>query len=243
MIESVDSVYRPLFTVKFLHNAYQTPKENFFSEGISIVTDNNTSAIFKNYKMDYRFFNDTLICFIQCTPFNPPAPDPKVPSTKINSDIRVRFLLKNSSDFFSKTYVAGAGNKKLYQFSNKINNAGGGNLFLTAPVENHVTAKDYDTGTVVQDGGNLYASIAPVKAADNIAINNTNFWKQLEPLQQVVNNADLQDATTVNADANCFAVLDMYNNGTSNSSYNLFDVNEKLFNPAPLFTIKFEGKF
>jgi hypothetical protein len=139
--------------------------------------------------------------------------------------------------------VAAAGNKKVYQFSNKINNAAGGNLFLNAPVENHVVAKDYDTGTIVQDGGSLYAALQFVKATDNIAITNGSFWKQLEPLQQVVNNADLQDATTVNASDKCFAVIDLYNSGTTNSSYNLFDASEKLFKPAPSFTIKFESKF
>ena len=122
MIESVNSIYRPLSTVKFLHSSYETPREKFFSEGIAITLAQETKTLFTNYKMNYRFYNDTLICFIQCALFNPPAPEPKIPSVTIKGDIRIRFLLHNSSDFFSKTYVVAAGSKKVYQFSNKINN-------------------------------------------------------------------------------------------------------------------------
>jgi len=243
MIESVDYIYRPLFTVKFLHSAYRTPTEDFFSDAITISTDKDTATFFTNHKIGYRFYNDTLICFMQCILFNPPAPNPKIPSIKIGGKTSFRFLLQTQDDFFDSTYVAAAGKKKIYQFTNKINNAGGGNLFLTAPVENHVVAKNYDTGTIVQDGGNLYVCIKKVIAADNIAILNGNFWNQLQALDQVVNNADLQDAATVNADENCFAVIDMYNNGTTNASYDLFGVNEELFDPAPAFTIKFKSKF
>lgn len=193
--------------------------------------------------MNYGFYDNTLVCFIQCKPFNPPTPEPKIPSVEIDGDIKIRFLIKNSSDFFSKTYIVPAGNKKVYQFSNKIDNTGGGTVFLTGPVENHVIAKDYDGGTVVQEGGSLYSSLKAVVAADNIAISDVAFWKKLQSTEQVVNNADLQDAAAVGADDSCFAVLDMYNTGTVNNSYNLFDASEKLFDPPPSFTIKFEGKF
>jgi hypothetical protein len=193
--------------------------------------------------MNYRFYTNTLTCFMQCAMFNPPTPEPKIPSIKIDGDIMLRFLLKSKDDFLGKTYVAAAGSKTVYQFTNKVNNASGGNVFLSAPVESHVNAKDYQAGTVVKDGVNLYASLTSVKAADNIAISNGSYWKQLQAVEQVVNNADLQDAATVNADDKCFGVIDMFNSGTSNSSYNLFDVSEKLFDPAPVFTIKFESKF
>ena len=218
-------------------------KKISFRKAYFITPDEDTMILFTHYGMGYRYFNDTLICFIQSKPFNLPAPDPKVPFINITGNIRVRFLLQNASDFFNKTYVTPAGNKKIYQFSNKISNIIGGTLFLTAPVENYITAKDYDTGTIVQDGGNLFATLKSVKAADNIAITNTSFWAQLEPVEQVVNNGDLQDASTVDTDKSCFAVIDMYNSGMTNSSYNLFDVSEKLFNPPPSFTIKFKSKF
>ena len=243
MIDIVNSIYTTLFTVHFIHSGYQTPTESFFSQGMSISPDQYTGAIFSEYRMNYRFFNDTLICFIQTEYFNPPATDPKVPAFPLTDNVKLRFLLNTRDDFFGKTYVAAAGNKKVYQFSNKINNAGGGNLYLSASVENFASAKDYENGTIVQDGGNLYSTLQPVKGVDHIAITNVGFWKQLEPLQQVVNNADLEDATTVKADEACFGVIDMYNSGTTNSSYDLLDVSEKLFSPAPVFTIKFESKF
>ncbi|MDI3319788.1 hypothetical protein [Pinibacter soli] len=243
LIDSVDLVFRPLFSIRFIHSGFQTPKENFFADAIAIVPDDRTKKIFANYKMNYLFYTNTLTCFMQCSMFNPPTPEPKIPSIKIDGDIMLRFLLKSKDDFFGRTYVTAAGGKNVYQFTNKVNNTSGGNVFLSAPVETHVAAKDYNTGTVVQDGGNLYASLVSVKAADNIAISDGSHWKQLQAVEQVVNNADLQDATAVNAGDKCFGVIDMYNNGTSNNIYNLFDVSEKLFDPAPVFSIKFESKF
>ena len=243
MIDTVNAIYTTLFTVHFIHSGYQTPTESFFSQGMSISPDQYTATIFSEYRMNYRFFNDTLICFIQTEFFNPPAASPKIPAFPLTGDVKFRFLLNTRNNFFAKTYVAAAGNKKVYQFSNKINNAGSGNLYLSANVENFVNAKDYESGTIVQDGGNLYTTLQAVKGADNIDITNVGFWKQLEPLQQVVNNADLEDATTVKVHEACFGVIDMYNSGTTNSSYDLLDVSEKLFSPPPVFTIQFESKF
>jgi hypothetical protein len=242
MIESVNSIYRPLFTVKFIHNGYETPMDKFFSQAVTITTDEDTGNLFKNYKMNYRFFNDTLICFIQCTSFNPPAPEPKLPSVKIDGDIRIRFLIKNNNDFFSKTFATAAGNKKKYQFSNKANNLNGPDIFLSAPVENYSSAKDYTLGSVVQNAGSLFGANKIVLAADSIPLTNADFWAKKTPVDQVVSNADLQDATLVNVGDPCFGVIDLYNTGTMNSSYNLFDTGEKLFNPAPVFTIKFMSK-
>lgn len=224
-----------------MHSAYQTPLENFLSVAMSVTVDTNTKELFKNYKMNFGFYDDTLVCFIQCSPSNPPAVEPKVPSVKIDGDIKMRFLIRSTADFFNKTFTVPAGNRSIYQFSNKINNVSGGVNFLTAPVEPHQVAKDYDGDTIVEDGGFLYTSKKAVKAADNIPITDTNFWKILQATEQVVNNADLLDAASAGTDENCFAVLDMYNSGTTNNSYKLFDSGAKLFNPPPSFTIKFES--
>ena len=242
MIEVVNSIYRPLFTVKFIHGGYETPMDNFFSQAASITTDEDTVNLFRNYKMSYRFFDNTLICFMQCTLFNPPAPEPKLPSVKMDGDIRIRFLIKNNNDFFSKTYATAAGNKKKYQFSNKTNNVNGPDIFLSAPVENYSAAKDYTQGSVVQNAGSLFGAKQIVLAANSIPLTNIDFWAKKTPVDQVVSNADLQDATLVNVEDPCFGVIDLYNTGTINSSYNLFDTGEKLFSPAPVFTIKFMSK-
>ncbi|HWK04702.1 MAG TPA: hypothetical protein VNS58_13775 [Puia sp.] len=242
MIESISTIYRELFTIQLIHSGYETPQEIFLQKGISITPDSATRNLFINYSMNYRYYNNTLLCFIQCVPSTPPAPDPKVPFVAIQGNIRWRFLLHNSSDFFNKTYVTAAGSKKMYQFSNQVNNTNGGNLFLSNPVANYSSFNDYDVGTIVQSGGNLYVSLQPVLAADGIALSNINFWKLLQPVEQVVSNADLQDTATVQADETCFGVIDMYNSGTTNNSYKLLDTGGKLLKPAPAFTIKFKSR-
>ena len=192
MIESVGTIYRPLFTITFLHSGYETPLENFLQKGMTVVPDEATKKLFINYQMDYRFFNNMLTCFIQCVLVAPPAPEPKSTFVSIDGDIRLRFLLRNSSDFFDKTWITAPGSEKLYRFSNKINNVAGGVLLLSA-------------GPVVGD-------------------------------------ADLTNAAAVDTDEDCLGVIDMYNSGTTNSSYDLLDAGNVLFNPAPAFTIKFQSK-
>jgi len=240
--ETVSTIYRELFTIKFIHAGFENIHENFLSQAISIVPDEQTEKLFIDHKVSYRFYTNTLVGFIECALFNPPALEPKVPFIPIDGDLHLRFLVKSSEDFASKTYVVSAGSKHTYHFTNKINNVGGGFTFLTSPVENHSLAKDYEIGTLVRSGGNLFDCKRTALAADNIAISNTAFWEQLDPVEQVVNNADLEDNSTVKPDSTCFAVIDIFKDGTVNSSYKIFDIDDQLFNPAPVFTIKFKSR-
>jgi hypothetical protein len=243
MGEAIKTTYRELFTIKFLHGGYETPQENFLSKGIRIIPDGATQQLFIDHKINYRFFTNTLVCFIDCIPFNPPADEPKVPFVPVSGNLHIRFLMLASEAFAANTYVVAAGSKQTYQFTNQVNNASGPFVFLTAPVETHSNSKDYKTGTLVQNGGNLFTALKTVPGPDNIAISDTSFWKQLQPAEQVVNNADIKDNAVVNADATCFAVIDLFKSGTTNNSYRLFDTSDQLFNPAPVFTIKFANRF
>lgn len=192
MIERITTIYRPLFTVTFLHTGYQTAQENFFNKGMTVTPDGATKELFTNYNMDYRFYNNTLTCFIRCVLFSPPAPEPKAPFVPITGNIRIRFLLHNSGDFFDKTLVTASGSKKRYSFSNRVNNTAGAVLYLSNAVP--------------------------------------------------VGDADLQDAAIVDADEDCFGVIDVYNSSTTNSSYNLFGAGGILFSPAPAYTLPFQSR-
>jgi hypothetical protein len=240
--DTIYQIFANLFVLKILHKGYETPDENFLQRGLFIRPDTATQKLFNEYKMSYRFYNNTLVCFIQSSLVNPPAADPKTPLISISENIRIRFLVQTSSDFTSRTYVVSAGSKEVYQFSNQINNADGTNFYLSAPVESFSAAKDYGAGTVVQDGGHLYSALHPILASSGITIGNTTYWKPGPATEQAVNNADLKDAATVNPDGSCFAVIDLYNNGTTNNSYKLFDGTGNLFDPAPSFVIRFESK-
>jgi hypothetical protein len=238
--ETVKTTWQELFIIKFSHPAYETPLENFLNKGIQIVPDGATQKLFSDQKLRCHFFTNTLVCSIECVRFNPPASEPKIPLIPITGDLHIRFLVLSSSSFAANTNVVAAGSTKIYQFTNKVNNAGGSLVFLTAPVESHSTSIDYEIGTVVQSGGNLFTALKTVAGADGISISDTSFWKNIQSLDEVVNNADLK---TIVADTTCFGVIDMYKLGTTNSSYELFNTSDQLINPAPVFTIRFASKF
>jgi hypothetical protein len=239
--ETVSTIYQELFVIQFVHAGYQTPKEKYLTQALRIEPDPATKKLFRDHHIDYRFFADTLVCFVHCTLVNPPAMEPKTPTVSISGDLKIRFLLFASSDFASRTYVVSAGSKKTYHLHNKISNTAGGVVFLTNPVENYSIANDYEAGTLVQDGGNLFSAQKTVLAADAIPISNALFWESLQPVEQVVNNSDLKPNVVVNSAESCFAVIDMFKNGAVNSSYKLFDIGDTLFKPPPLFTIKFQS--
>src|SRR5204862_7824992 len=111
-LESTDTIYSELFNITFEHGAYQTPLDKSVSRAISVVPDESTKQLFTQCKINYRFFDNVLICFVESSLLAPPAPNPKVPFMQIDNTAKIRFLVKNTSDFFDKTFVTtGQGNK------------------------------------------------------------------------------------------------------------------------------------
>ena len=240
--ETVQTTYRELFTIKFVHKGFETSTEKYLSRGLRIEPDEITKQLFIDRHIDFRFYTDTLVCFIECAQFSPPAKEPKIPFVSIPADFKMRFLVLSSDELVSKSYVVAAGSRRTYQFSNKTNNTNGGVVFLTNPVESHSPAGDYEAGTIVQDGTNVFSALKTVLASDGILLSNTGFWKQLPGVEQVVNNADLSDSAAVLPSSTCLAVIDLYKTGTVNNSYKILDSSDKLFDPAPVFTIVFKSK-
>ncbi len=122
----IRTIYKELFTIKFLHSGYGFPRPTFIASSINIEPDEATQNLFVNYNMGYRFSNDMLICFIRTNLFSPPNAEPKIPYIKFPGEVKFRFLIDASSDFLNKTDVAAAGAKQAYQFTNQINVGTGG---------------------------------------------------------------------------------------------------------------------
>lgn len=125
----ISTVFKELFTVKFLHSGYGSPRPTFIADNISIEPDGLTKKLFINHAMDYLFFNDTLVCFIRTALLSPPALEPKVPYTKFANKVTFRFLVNASTGFINITDIISAGAKNIYQFSNATNIGAGG--FIT----------------------------------------------------------------------------------------------------------------
>jgi hypothetical protein len=79
-----------------------------------------------------------------------------------------------------------------------------------------------------------------VNASDVIPINDSNYWKKLTSLEQVVNNADLKPTTTVKPERPCLGVIDVFTSGVPNSAYELFGAGEKVL--SPVYTLSFKSK-
>ncbi|WP_153801269.1 hypothetical protein [Foetidibacter luteolus] len=238
-IDIIRTIYKELFTVKFLHSGYGQASHNAFGNAIAIEPDAATKQLLAGYQADYRLLGNTLVCFIRSQLISPPAKEPKKPYTLFTGDTRLRFMLYGITDFFGKTYAVATGSKTVYQFTNKISNVQTGEKMLNKALASHTVVNNYDAGTIVKKGTQLYVSLQPVSAAANIQVTNTAFWKSI-PFEQVVNNADLADTATVKPDKECFAVIDIHNSGMANNSYNLFGAGSRLM--SPVYSIRFKSK-
>lgn len=159
-----------LFTVRFLHTGYGFPRRKLIESSITVEPDNATSNFFTNHNMGYRFFNDTLICFIRTNPpqlLSPPALDPKIPFIKFSGNVRIRFFINASTDFLNKTVVEAAGATQMYQFTNQVNAGTGGFICMNTTGVNSGDLKD--TNVVKADK----SCFAVVDVHNSGAMNNT----------------------------------------------------------------------
>ena len=239
-MDLIRTIYKELFNVKLLHKAYSSAKGNSIFNEIQVVPDENSRALFKRSEMDYRCMDNMIVCFIRSELLSPPAKEPKKSYVLLVEAFKIRFLLKATKGFLDKTHVASTGSKTVYYFNNKINNVQSSNKYITKIIENFNAASSYDAGTIVNSAGASFAALQPVKSTDAIAITNIAYWKKVLPVEQVVNNADLQDTAAVKPTENCFAVVDIFNTGTINTTYNLFGSSLQLL--SPLYTIPFKSK-
>ena len=147
-LESIKTIYTELFTINFLNTGYGPPNKTFISDSIYTQPDADTKDLFTNHGMGYRFFGNTLLCFIRTESLpllSPPAIEPKVPFTKFSGNVQIRFLLNASTDFITKTNVAAAGAKEIYQFTNQVNAGTGGFICMHTEGVNNDDLKNVDT--------------------------------------------------------------------------------------------------
>lgn len=239
-MDVISTIYRELFQIKLVHNAFTNANGLQIFDQVSAAPDNDTQKLFDGLSIGYKCVNDTIICFIQSQALTPPAKEPQEPFVNIDGNIRIRFLLSASNGFLNKTYVANTGSKVVYHFTNQINNVESAKKYISKVVAAHDILNSYDAGTIVTSAGEPYVTLQPVNSADAIAISNANFWKKVLPAEQVVNYADMADTATVKPAANCFAVIDVFNNGTTNAGYNLFGAANEIL--SPVYVLPFKSK-
>lgn len=238
--EIINTLYKELFNIKLVHPAYATPNGSEIFNQVKVEPDKDTKILFKRLDIDYRCVNDTIICFVRSKLATPPARYPQVSFVTPEADFKIRFLLSVTGNFLGNTYTAAAGSKLVYHFTNTINNVQSSNRYITKVIENYNAANSYDAGTIVNSGGDPFVTLLPVNAAAAISIANNTYWKKVLPSEQVVNNADLQSTDVVKPTATCFAVIDVFNTGTTNAAYNLYGAGQQLL--SPLYVIPFKSK-
>lgn len=161
VVDIIKIIYKELFTVRFLHSGYGTPRPGSISDSINLQPDASTKIIFRNYSIGYSFFNDTLVVFMRCA-----DQLPAVPYTRFAENFRIRFLLNVSGDFLNKTVADPVGAAQVYQFSNQTNVGSGG--FISMHTEG-VNSDDLKTLASVNPGENCFGVIDIYSSA---AINN-----------------------------------------------------------------------
>lgn len=206
------------------------------------MPDQNTKNFFRNYDISYKIFNDLLVCFIRSRLFAPPATDLKVPFISFLGEVRIRLLLYITSDFRDKTAVVAAGKNQVYHFSNQIDNVIGPDSFVSRPTDGYDASGDYSAGTIVQEGAQLFQTLQPVLGSANIPISDPAYWEEILPVEQLVNNADLIEADLLELEEACFAVIDIFNSGTTNNVYNLFVVGPDNQLRSPVYNLRFKSK-
>jgi len=206
-----------------------------------IAPDEETRSILRNLNIGYRFLGNSFICFIRCKRVAPPADQPKLPIIEQKEENRLRFLLFALPDFINKTFVAHAGGKLVYHFTNRINNIGAGppvKVFLHNKIQGFIISNDYLEGTIVEHVGDMYGAKKTISHLDNIAITNEDFWEDVgDQHDQFVNNGDLKITDGISASEKSFGVIDIYNTGTVNG-YHLFNGSGHLLSPNYIISLK-----
>ena len=239
-MDVISTIYKELFQIKLVHTAFNNANGTQLFQQVTAVPDYETQRLFDRLSVGYKCVNDTIICFIQSRLISPPAKEPKTPFVTIAGDVRFRFLLSASSGFFNKTYVASTGSKVVYYFTNRINHVESAKTYISKSIDTYDVGKSYDAGVIVSNAGEPFATLQPVNSADAIDISNINFWRKILPLEPMVNNADLADIALVKPATKCFAVIDVFNNGTTNVSYNLFGGAKEIL--SPVYVLPFKSK-
>ena len=183
--DTVKTINKTLFTVRFLHAGYGFPRPGNILDNISFQPDDDTQKILTNYNIGFRFLNDTLVVFMRCSNLIPTTP-----MLKFSGDIRLRFFMQVSTDFLKRTEVQPVGASQLYQFSNKVNIAT--DRFLSMHTEG-------------------------------------------------VNNDDLKPVSVAEPGETCFGVIDVFNAGAINNTYDLFSGADQTLN-SPGYSIRFISK-
>ena len=241
-VDIINCLYQELFSVRFLHSGYGTPVSNTISKDIKLFPDKSTKKLFSGFDIGYRFINNILICFIRSELFAPPATDIKVPFIPFLGEVQIRFLMHISKNFMSRTEIVAAGKRQVYHFSNRINNIIDTNIFISLPIDPFNVSNDYDAGTIVKQGVQLFVVIKPIRGSENIPITDQDYWREISPPEQLVNNADLEDPTSLVLEETCFAVIDIYNSGTTNPIYDLFVTGPDNHLRSPVYSLRFKSK-
>lgn len=241
-VDIINTLYEALFSVRFLHTGYGIPVSNTISKDIRFFPDEDTKKLFSGFNIAYRLLDDTLICFMRSRLFAPPNTDLKVPFIPFLGNVRIRFLMYTTQQFMNRTVAVATGKEQVYEFSNQINNVIDTNRFISQPISIYNVANDYDAGAIVQQGGQLFAAIQPLVGSDNIPITDLAYWQEITPVEQLVNHADLQEPSTLELEENCFAVIDIYNHGTTNSGYDLFVTGPDNQLRSPVYNLRFKSK-
>lgn len=142
--------YRILFSIQILHD-YYTQIESF--DDIEIIPTDKSKSILNGNRILYRFLKNKFTALIEV--------DGDKPFVNIDSDTNLRFILRLKNPSF--TNISGVKlfdiNNRVYYFSNRSDNDSGNTLYLSNRIPGHDPGEDYEVGSLVQSGPDIYEAI------------------------------------------------------------------------------------
>ncbi|MCB0725936.1 MAG: hypothetical protein KDD00_00620 [Ignavibacteriae bacterium] len=143
--------YRILFTILIQHDFY-TQAESF--DDIEIIPTLKSRSAFEGNRILYRFVKNRFTAMIEV--------DGDEPFVNINSDTKLRFILKLKNPSFSNfsgIKLFGL-NDRIYYFSNRSDNETGNVLYLSKSIPGHDPGDEYEVGSLIQSGQDVFEAIS-----------------------------------------------------------------------------------
>lgn len=241
-VDIINTLYGELFSVRLLHAGYLSPASNVISTDIRLYPDKATKKLFNDYQITYRLFGNILVCLVRSRLFAAPATNLKVPFVRFLDNVRIRFLMQISPSFLNRTEVVATGKNQVYLFSNRVNHVIEGEPFISRPIATYDSSNGYNAGAIVQEGDQLFVALQPSLASENIPLTDVAYWREIFPVEPLVNQADLEGPASIELEEACFAVIDIYNGGTLSSGYDLFITGPENQLRSPVYNIRFKSK-
>lgn len=166
--------YKILFSVELKHD-YYNQQETF--NDIEMIPAVNTKKILRGNRILYKVSGDKFIALVE-------VDETGKPIIPIDPKTTLRFLLKLKNPSFSNITALKMFNatNEIYYFTNNAGNEdiNNGTLYLSSVIQDYSVNKEYEVGSLVFNGTDMFEAIQFVPLLSNHPVTELNFWRKLD---------------------------------------------------------------